>query len=89
MKKTPNVNPICAVSLKTIQPGEARYRQACERPCGMPQDHEWGTIITSPTSEIVRSHTPLTSRFFCVACLAAFLRDTLGTAYTKGQIERA
>ena len=28
-------------------------------------------------------------RFFCVACLAAFLRDTLGTAYTKGQIERA
>ena len=28
-------------------------------------------------------------RFFCAACLAAFLRDALGTAYTKGQIERA
>ena len=28
-------------------------------------------------------------RFFCAACLAAFLRDTLGTAYTKAQIERA
>lgn len=28
-------------------------------------------------------------RFFCVACLAALLRDTLGTAYTKAQIERA
>ena len=28
-------------------------------------------------------------RFFRAACLAAFLRDALGTAYTKGQIERA
>jgi hypothetical protein len=28
-------------------------------------------------------------RFFCAICLAAFLRETLGTAYTKGQIERA
>ena len=28
-------------------------------------------------------------RAFCVPCLATFLRDALGTTYTKGQIERA
>jgi hypothetical protein len=28
-------------------------------------------------------------RAFCVPCLATFLRDALGTIYTKGQIERA
>jgi hypothetical protein len=28
-------------------------------------------------------------RFFCAICLAAFFRETLGTDYTKVQIERA
>jgi hypothetical protein len=28
-------------------------------------------------------------RAFCVPCVATFLRDALGTTYTKGQIERA
>ena len=28
-------------------------------------------------------------RAFCVPCVATFLRDALGTAYTKGQIEQA
>jgi len=28
-------------------------------------------------------------RAFCISCLARFVRDALGTTYTKGQIERA
>ena len=28
-------------------------------------------------------------RAFCAPCVATFLRDALGTTYTKGQIERA
>ena len=28
-------------------------------------------------------------RFFCISCLAAFVRPVLGTTYTKAQIERA
>jgi len=43
-------------------------------------------LVRHEAGKLLRDRFP--GRFFCVSCLATFLRDALGT-YTKAQIERA
>ena len=43
--------------------------------------------VRHKTGRLLREMYP--GRFFCTVCLATFLRGALGTAFTKGQIERA
>jgi hypothetical protein len=44
-------------------------------------------LVRHEAGKLLRDRSP--GRFFCVPCLAAFLRPALGTDYTKVQIERA
>jgi hypothetical protein len=44
-------------------------------------------LVRHEAAKLLRDR--FSGRFFCVSCLAAFLRPALGTTHTKGQIERA